>query len=200
MLDILPRDLSSNYCSALTKILACQTIMLLVFSSFTLLFPPGQADVKFPTPSGTSTMTEKTVSVAKYPSTRDLSSLLLLYILDIIFIYPFTLDINATVSLTRGSNILAIFFLAGNIFLLFQANMARGWCRMERTWVAAERNHGLWHYKAWSVYYLSFIVTGTAVGLVSVWQIAQYLVKIVLEIGPVIWTALYSEYVWLKVL
>jgi hypothetical protein len=195
----LPMSLSTDYCSAVTKILACQTIILLIFSILTLILPPGQKNAKFPAPSGTSTITEKTVSVAKYPSTRDLSSLLLLYILDIVFIYPFTLDVNASVSLTRGSTILVVFFLAGNIFLIFQANMARGWLRMERNWVAAEKNYGLWYSKAWSAYYLSFIITGTALGLISVWQIAQYLVIISLEIGPVIWIALYSEYEWLRV-
>jgi hypothetical protein len=196
---ILLTNLSTEYCSAVTKILACQTIILLIFSILTLILPPGREDVKFPAPSGISTITEKTVSVAKYPSTRDLSSLLLLYILDIVFIHPFTLDVNASVSLTRGSTILAIFFLAGNLLLIFQANMARGWLRMERTWLAAENDYGLWHSKAWSAYYLSFIITGTALGIISVWQIAQYLVIIALEIGPVIWIALYSEYVWLKV-
>jgi hypothetical protein len=193
-------SLSIEYCSAVTKILACQTIILLISSILTLILPPGRKNVKFPAPSGTSTITEKAVSVPKYPSTRDLSFLLLLYILDIIFIYPFTLDVNASVSLTRGSTILVVFFLAGNIFLIFQANMARGWLRMERNWIAAEKNYGLWHSKAWSAYYLSFIITGTALGLISLWQIAQYLVIISLEIGPVIWIALYSEFEWLKVM
>jgi hypothetical protein len=193
-------NLGAAYSTILTRLLVCQTLIILPLSIFTLICPPAQEDVIFPAPreSGTSKTKEKTVSVLNFPSFTDLGSLLLYYLLDIIFLYPYTFEGITSPHLVNYSTIVGVFLAVGHVFLLVQFLTACTWKRTGHSWVAAERHLGLWHSRRWSAYYVSFIITGIAIGFMLAGQCSYWIYAVARAVAPVIWDALSTEYAWLK--
>jgi|SRR5277367_695616 len=182
-----PMDTTTAYFTLFSTLLALKTLILLPLCLYTLILPPRTEEVEFPPPAGYSGSERKTVEVPKYPSFSDLFFLVIVYAMDIVFIYPAT---RHGIEIQPNSALIAV--LGGAIGL--QAIAAVGWSGISMSWLAAEKKYGLWHSKAWSAYYMSFILVGVGIGLplLSIWT--WHVWKYTIVIAPIVGKAFYDAY------
>jgi hypothetical protein len=184
-------DISTSYFTILSSILAFETILLFPCFLFTAILPPDEIDVEFPPPEGYSGTERKTVTVPKYPSCSEIGFLIALYIFDIILLYPYTRE-----GVTNEPRFL--YFVISIVCLGIQTLAAIGWSGIKMSWLAAERGYGLWYSKAWTCYYMSFILTGIAIGLPFLYRGIWIIVMFAISFAPTAWRAIYNAYRLLK--
>jgi hypothetical protein len=180
-------DIIFSYSTVLSTCLAVKIVLLCLLCLVVVVVPPVNIEVEFPPPTGYSRAVRKTVEVPKYPSLRDLIFLVIVYIFDIIFIYPLTYEGAAT-----KKNIIIV--LVAATFLTFHLIASASWSGIETSWLSAEKKFGLWHSPAWSIYYMSFILTGVAIGLPFLYVIIWGVIIFVDAITPNMGKALYQAY------
>ena len=78
--------------------------------------------------------------------------------------------------------------------LVAQTAAAVGWSGISVSWLAAEKKYGLWHSKAWSSYYLSFILVGVGIGVPLLFNTSWHIVEYSLLFAPTIGKAFYEAY------
>lgn len=180
-------DIGPSYFTIFSRLLAAKVALLCLLSLVVAVIPPENVEIEFPPPDGYSGAERRTVEVPKYPSFRQVGFLVIIYIFDIIFLYPFTYE--------GGSNKRNIIvFLAGNAFLVLQTVAAVGWSGIRTSWLAAENGYGLWHNPAWSAYYMSFILTGVAIGLSLLYKALWEVIIFTIVVAPTVWEAFYHAY------
>lgn len=184
-------DISTSYLTILSSVLAVETLLLFPCFLLVALRPPNEIGVEFPPPPGYSGTEQRTVNVPKYPSCSKLFFLIAIYVFDIVMIYPYTR--NGLVS--KHSK---LYLLVGIVTLAFQVFAAIGWSGIKTSWLAAERSYGLWYSKAWTSYYMSFILTGVAIGLPLLYKGIWFLIDLTIAIAPTSWAAIYNAYAPLK--
>lgn len=184
-------DISTAYLTILSTVLAVKTVLLFVCFVFTAFLPPDEIEVEFPPPEGYSGTERKTVEVPEYPSCQAIGFLILVYVYDIIMIYPYT---------RKGSESehSLVYLLVGIVSLGIQTMAAIGWSGITPSWLAAERHYGLWHSKIWSCYYMSFILTGVAIGLPLLYRGMWLIITFTITVAPTVWRAIYEAYRPLK--
>lgn len=193
-------NIDTSYYTIVTRILAVQTIILLPLYLYALLFPPATADVEFPSPLQTIPE-RKLVSVPQHPSSSDLRFLLLSFLSEILLLYPYTYQGKANLVEAMKSNskkeviLMSGFILVGLVYFSIRCSAAIGWSGMRQNWLAAERGHGLWQYPSWSCYYMSFILTGTAIGIGLLMKLGWLVLCLCTESVPLLWNAYYQAYV-----
>jgi hypothetical protein len=194
-------DIDTSYYTILTRIQAVQTIILLPLYLYALLFPPARADVEFPSPLKL-VLERKAVSVPQRPSSSDIRFLLLTFLSEILLLYPYTYHgkANLVEAIKSNSKMEAVLvfciMLVGFVHFFIRSAAAIGWSGMRPNWLAAERGHGLWQYPAWSCYYMSFILTGTAIGIGLLMKLGWLVLSLCTEVGvPLLWDAYYQAYV-----
>jgi len=183
---VAPMDTTTAYFTLFSTLLALKILILFPLCLYTTVRPPQDDEVEFPPPPGYCGSERKTVQVPKYPSCPDLLFLILVYAMDIVFMYPAT---RRGVEVELNSALIA--FLGGALGL--QAAAAVGWSGISMSWLAAEKKYGLWHSKAWSAYYLSFILVGVGIGLpllfIWTWHIGKYTIVIAPTVGKAFYDA-----------
>lgn len=184
-------DISTSYLTILSTVLAAETLLLLPCFLLAAILPPGEIEVEFPPPRGYSGNEKRTVGVPKYPSSLNLFFLIAIYLFDIVMIYPHTQS-----GLVSEHSILHL--LVGIVSLTFQVMAAVGWGGIKTSWLAAEKGYGLWHSKAWTCYYMSFILNGLAIGLPLLYKGIWFLIAFTMASAPISWTAIYNAYAPLK--
>jgi len=184
-------DISTSYLTILSTALAVETLLLLPCFLLAVFLHPDEIEVEFPPPSGYSGTESRTVDVPEYPSSPKLFFLIAIYVFDIVMIYPYTRN-----GLVSEHSIL--YLLVGIMSLAFQVMAAIGWGGIKTSWLAAERSYGLWYSKAWTCYYMSFILTGVAIGLPLLYKAIWFLIDFTMAIAPTLWTAIYNAYAPLK--
>lgn len=184
-------DINTSYVTILSTVLAVQILLLLPCFLLAVFRPPDEIEVEFPPPPGYSGTERRKVDVPKYPSCSKLFFLIAIYVFDIVMIYPYTRN-----GLVSEHSIL--FVLVGVVSLTFQVLAAIGWSGIKTSWLAAERSYGLWHSKAWTCYYMSFILTGVAIALPLLYKGIWFLIDFTVAIAPTSWTAIYNAYAPLK--
>lgn len=184
-------DISTAYLTILSTVLAVKIVLLVLLFVITTFLPPDEIEVEFPPPEGYSGTERKTVEVPEYPSCQALGFLILVYIYDIIMIYPYT---------RKGSESehSLVYLLVGIVSLGIQTMAAIGWSGITSSWLAAERHYGLWYSKTWSCYYLTFILTGFAIGLPLLYKGMWLVITFTITSGPTVWRAIYEAYRPLK--
>jgi len=184
---VAPMDTTTAYFTLFSTLLALKILILFPLCLYTMIVPPQDEEVEFPPPPGYSGTERKTIEVPKYPSFSDLLFLILVYAMDIVFIYPATRHGNEA-----QLNPALTAFLGGALAL--QAAAAVGWSGISMSWLAAEKKYGLWHYKTWSAYYMSFILVGVGIGLpllfIWTWHVGTYAIVI----APTVGKAFYDAY------
>jgi hypothetical protein len=180
-------DIGPSYFTILSRLLAIKTTILFLLCLVVAIIPPANVEVEFPPPASYSVVERKIVNVPKYPSFREVGFLVIIYFSDIIFLYPFTYEGSAT-----KNNI--IIFLVGIAFLGLQIMAAVGWSGIQTSWLAAERKYGLWHSLAWSSYYMSFILTGVAIGLPLLYRAVWEVILFIIAVASTTWKALSYAY------
>ena len=186
-------DVGTVWFTILSRLLALQSIVLIPFLLFAAIRPPSYVEVEFPPPLGCSSNERKIVKVPRYPSFLSLAILIVFDLSDIIFIYPFTEE-----GIAKADSLPVAFRLVGIVGLVIHVIMAVGWSSVEPNWQAAEYKYGLWFSRDWTVYYMSFIVTATAIGiplfLLALWLIIDAAIGLV----PILGRAMYEAYAPLK--
>jgi len=179
-------DINASYFTLVSSTLAVQTIVLVPFFLYSLFFPPCAVEVEFPPPAECSVKETKKVYIPNYPSCLEYLFLIAVYLLDIIFLYPFT---------RAGSEIANwISSLVSLVVLFLQMSLAIGWGGTDASWLAAEKKLGLWSNKAWSCYYMDFISTSVAIGVPLGYEVSWMVVRFVVGVTPSVWMALCQAY------
>jgi hypothetical protein len=184
-------DVSTAYLTILSTVLAVETLVLLPCFLLAAILPPDEIEAEFPPPPGYSGTENRTVDVPEYPSSLNFLSLIAIYVFDIIMIYPYTQN-----GLVIEHSIL--YQLIGIVSLTFQAMAAVGWSGIKTSWLAAEKGYALWYSKAWTCYYMSFILTGVAIGLPLLYKGIWFVIDFTIAIAPTSWIAIYNAYAPLK--
>jgi len=178
-------DVAAAFADLLSQVLAMKITILLILFVFTLVRHPKDVEIEFPAPSGTKYELAdkvKRVKIPQYPKWIDITFLILIYLLDIALLYPYTLKNG------EWTNHLLLLLLSVVVFPV-QVGAAHGWSCMSPSWIAAQRRHALWHNKAWKIYYMSFILTGLAIGLLIIGKGVAFFIFEVLGMLPGIWRA-----------
>jgi hypothetical protein len=187
-------DSGTSYFTFLASLLAAETIVLAPFLLYSLVFPTQLRSLTFAPPNGDSKDRQtKVVKVAERPYFGDYVYLIMFLILDTIFLYPFTR--NGLAMFSEHPILCAV----GTLVLSAHAVMALGWSTIKPSWMAAEKNLGLWNMPAWSSYYLAFILTGVSIGIPLACQGIYLVVRLLTEVMPTIWKALCSAYAPLSI-
>ena len=181
-------DTPTAYFTIFSTFLAIKVLILAPLCLYTAMFPPRDEEVEFPPPQGYSSMETKKVEVPKYPAFSDLLFLLLVYVLDIIFIYPLTRSGGEAPSFHP------VFIASKSLALGIQVVAAIGWSGIGVSWLAAEKKYGLWHSKTWALYYHSFILVGVGMGVPLLFNLLWYIVEYSLASAPTIAKAFYEAY------
>ena len=184
-------DICGSYLSILSTILAFKILLLAPCFFITAILPPNESEVEFPPPEGYSGTERKCINVPKSPGFQALGFLILVYLFDIIMLYPYTHK-------GSGSEHSLVYLLAGIASLGIQTMAAIGWSGIKASWLAAERNYGLWHSTTWSCYYWSFILTGIAIGLPLLYKGIWVVISFTITFAPTVWRAIYEAYMPLK--
>ena len=168
-------DLETSYNGFLSSVFALAIAILFLALLFTIFWYPGEDEVECPSPTGGEET--KVVKVPKYPQPASIAFLILIYVLDILILYPCTQD-------GLENEFHWLYVCAANVGALVHILAAIGWSSIERNWLTAEARYALWFNKYWSCYYWSFILTGIAVGLPifykSVWGLFNIILRVVL--------------------
>src|SRR5271156_4166918 len=188
-------DVAAAFALLLSEGLAIQITVLLILFLFTLVRIPKDVEIEFPAPTGIKhqPLTEKArpVEVPQYPTCRDISFLILLYLVDIVLLYPYTLE-------SREERNLLLLQLVSIVVFPLQVAAAHGWGSISPSWLAAQRRHGLWHSNAWRLYYMSFILTGVAIGLLIMGRGIALIILQLIALLPAIWRAQCHAFLPLK--
>lgn len=184
-------DISATYFTILSRSLALQSLILIPIFMFTALFVPKEVAIDFPPPLHYSGNDRKIVRVPTYPPAKAVGFLIVVYLGDIICLYPFT-------QATAEKKDIPIISYFGIIGLILQTMATIGWSGMRPSWLAAQYQHGLWHSKKWTVYYMSFIINGIGIGI-SVFILGYWLmIRFIMIIMPIIREVFYYAYIPLK--
>jgi hypothetical protein len=178
-------DLDVAYHSVFSKIVLFQALAILPLSLLKIPLPPAKVIQGFPSPSGLPNARAKIIEVPMSPTSRDLAFLLTIYILDVIFLYPYTKEGRLLLEETN-STIISLFFWAGSGALVLQFLAACAWSGIQTDWIAAERRHGLWHFTPWKIYYCSFILTGLGIGLPMLFKLGWTIILLAIEVLPIV--------------
>lgn len=184
-------NICTSYSSIISTLLAVETILLLPCFLLAAILPPDEIEVEFPPPEGYSGTERKTVKVPEYPSCQELGFLTMVYVFDIIMLYPHTREgIKSEHSF--------IYLLAGVVCFGIQTMAAIGWSGIKTSWLAAERSYGLWHSKRWSCYYMSFVLTGIVIALPLLYKGLWLTITFTVASAPTVWRAVCEAYKPLK--
>ena len=180
-------DILASFYTILSTVLAFQLLILFPLVIFLLFFPPGYIQAEFPAPQGHKETGTRIINVQKYPAARDIVLLIVIFLADIIFLYPYT----QSGSLVEFS---LLHRTTGVVFFCVQVAAAVGWSSLRGDWLAGERNFGLWGSKTWTVYYMTFILNSLACEGPMVFVGIRSCGEFVISQIPFIWHAFYHAY------
>ncbi len=186
------------YHTIFSKVVLFQAVAILPLLLYTIPYPPEEVKAEFPPPDGFSGTERRVLSVPKHPSIVDLGFLLIIYLIDIVFLHPFTIEGRLFYE-ENGSTLVWWVFKAGSVALVVQFLAACSWSGVRTSWVSAERRHGLWHFTPWAIYYTSFILTGLGIGLPLFFKLGWLLISLIIEVSPVAWKIFSYQCTSLKV-
>jgi len=180
-------DIVTAFCTILSTLLALQLLILFPLAIFLLIFPPGYIQAEFPAPRGYEETGARIINVQVYPAARDILLLIVIFLADIIFLYPYTrAGSRAEISLLHRTT--------GVILLCVQFAAAVAWSSIRGDWLAGERNFGLWGSKTWAAYYMTFILNSLACEGPLVFVGCTTCAEFVISQVPLVWYAFYHAY------
>lgn len=180
-------DWLAAYYTGLSTILAIFILILLPLILYSLIFSPDYIEAEFRAPKGYRESGTRIINVLAHPADKDLAFLLVVFVVDILLIYPYTLS-------GSQSDISSISKIGGTIILEIQLMAAVGWCGIQSDWIAGSRNFGLWKISSWAGYYMAFILTTFACAGPVAFVGMKLGTGWVISHTPNVWMALYHAF------